>query len=59
MFNFNMSIFSYFGRGDKPHSEIVCNLNNEEIILTEREVEEVMSSLASSEEGSREEGRKI
>ena len=52
-----MSIFSYFGRVDKPYSEIVRNLNNEEIILTEREVEDVTSSLASSEEAGKKRGK--
>ena len=52
-----MSICSYFGRVDKPNSEIVRNLNNEEIILTEREVEEVTSSLASSEEAGKKRGK--
>ena len=53
----NMSILSYFYRVDKQHSEIVRNLNNEDIILTEREVEEVASSLASSEEAGKKRGK--
>ena len=53
---FNMSIYNFFKKIDKPFSELVPSINTEKNILLEREIAEVSTSLENHEKSGKKRG---